>query len=233
MGGAAKTQSEEFFEEFCERQRITLERVPTASNKSPDYRVEFRGVAVIVEVKQLDESDEDRARYERAMAGTGPAYFDSTDYRVAEKLKSAAHQLRPHSKSGYPTLVCIYDMRRLGMLTAENIKVAMYGEERVVIDRSHPEYDVVSAVHPGRNRQCTPDTNRSISAVGLLAHFVTDLSFSIFHNRFARVPLPLDCLAHIAAGQFGLDPTNGPYEWQQMPVTNAHVVDSLRGSDTR
>jgi hypothetical protein len=152
---------------------------------------------------------------------TASAYFDSTDSRVAEKLKSAANQLRPHSKSGHPTIVCICDVRRLGMLTSENIKVAMYGEEKVVVERSHHEFDVVSPVHPGGNRQCTPKSNTSISAVGLLACCVQDLSLTIFHNRFARVPLPLNCLAHVSTGQFGMDSASAPYEWRRMDVPNA------------
>lgn len=221
-----KTSSEELFEEFCGRQRITFQRLPTARNKSPDYKVEASGVTVIVEVKQLDESEEDQARYEQVLEEAAPAHFDSTDDRVAEKLKTAADQLRPHSKQGYPTVVCIYDLRRLGMLSAENIKVAMYGEERVVIDRSHPQYDVVFPVSAGGNRQCTPKANTSISAVGLLACYAQEISLNLFHNRFARVPLPPVCLARVSAGQFRMDPACIPYEWQRMTPQQVRVVDS-------
>jgi hypothetical protein len=228
MGGEAKTRSEELFEEFCERQRLTYQRLPTARNKSPDYRVECSGVAVVVEVKQLDESDEDRTHYESALAETAFAFFDATDGRVAEKLKSAADQLRPHSKSGHPTIVCICDMRRLAMLTPENIKVAMYGEEKVVIDRRHKDYDVVSPVHPGGNRQCTPKSNTSISAVGLLSYSVQELRLTIFHNRFARVPLPLACLAHVSTDHFGMDSASTPYEWRRMNASGARSLGALR-----
>ena len=228
-----KTRSEELFEDYCGRQQLAFQRLPTARNKSPDYRIDVSGLTVIVEVKQLDESEEDRARYAQVLKDRAPAHFDSTDDRVAEKLKTAANQLRVHSKEGYPTIVCICDLRRLGMLSADNIKVAMYGEETVVIDRSNPRYDVVSPVHPGRNRQCTPGSNTSISAVGLLSCHLQEISLNLFHNSFARVPLPPVCLAHVPAGQFRMDLACTPYEWQPMTPQQVRTYDSSFGPDAR
>lgn len=236
MPKTVPTESELVFEEFCQWHRLEAVRLPLSKGKSPDYRVTGRGWSVIIEVKELRESEDDRARLERVRAGHKVCGFDSTDTRVAEKLRKAGKQLRPHSLVGVPTIVCLYDTRRLGILGPDNVKIAMFGQETVVIDRTNAEYDVVSAVHPGGKRQCTPGENTSISAVALLGRRNDSFSLSIYHNHHARVPLPLVFLEKESDGQYALSPHGLPYEWQhlsQVPMIVLETGDSVKVIDAK
>jgi hypothetical protein len=211
-----KTESELAFEEYCESNAIPFHRLPTSQQQSPDYMIEGCGGAVVVEVKQFNDSEEDIARLARVREGVTRCHPDTTDARVAEKLKTAANQLRGHSKAGLPTVVCLWDARTLGILGSDNVKIAMYGEERVVVSMNmeHRENDIVSPIHPGGNQKCTPRMNTSLSATAILRMHLGELTLAVFHNHFARVKLPKERLARFCKQQYALDPKCLPYEWQ-------------------
>lgn len=221
-----KTESEQVFEAFCEQHGLRFRRIPVASKKSPDYRLSANGIDIIVEVKQLDESQDDKHRLERLSAGETIVDFEFTDDRVAEKIKRAANQLRPHSKNGLATVLCICDMRRLGGISPDNVKVAMYGTETVILEKRNRRVVAVRPISPGGKRQCTPTTNTSISAVAVLSCDQEQLRLRVYHNDYARVALSPQCLKDISVGQYRLNPERLPYEWQRLTVPPVSVVDA-------
>jgi hypothetical protein len=66
-----KTESEIYFEKFCERNRFPLSTVPVGSNRTPDYTLTVGGQLVVVEVKEIqptaEELESDRLLKERGV----------------------------------------------------------------------------------------------------------------------------------------------------------------------
>src|SRR5439155_25435961 len=59
MVHAMKTESETYFEEFCRRNGFTLLTVQVTTTKTPDYTLTVGGQQVVVEVKEIQPTDDE------------------------------------------------------------------------------------------------------------------------------------------------------------------------------
>jgi hypothetical protein len=104
------TRSEELFEQYCARLGYNCVKIPTGSDRSPDYSVRAGDCDVIVEIKELSANDEDRRvtreLRERAWAS---CYGGRPGSRVFEHIHEAAGQLAKFRGKGRPCLVLFYD----------------------------------------------------------------------------------------------------------------------------
>jgi len=49
-----KTTSEILFEDFCKRRNILCNKIPESISATPDYRINYKGNELIVEIKEID-----------------------------------------------------------------------------------------------------------------------------------------------------------------------------------
>lgn len=191
--------------------------------KRPDYRVQMGSSEVVVEVKQIEPTPE-----ERLLLASPPEEWNAENVyhwgmpgeRVRKKIAAAVPQLRTLSEGCLPTLLVLYDAVKFWpeLLDEYAIKVAMYGIETILISpEAAPEggASVLARWH-GPRRRLTPEHNTTLSAVGILSHDEESVGLTVFHNFYAATPLPIVALAAAGIPQYRLDeaPTQGFPEWQ-------------------
>ncbi len=162
-----RTQSEALFEDYCARNGVRFERVPTGTSKTNDYDLFIGTTRIVCEVKQIDPNKEDRA-WERD--GTRRSPWPRN--RVRNKIKAAVRQIRARGDGRFPSLLIIYNNvpGRPALVSGAVVLDARYGQEvavvRVFEDVQHPpELDHMAF---GGNRRVTPEQNTSLSAVAIL-----------------------------------------------------------------
>ena len=63
------TLSEQLFERYCERYGIPYQRVSATGARSPDYEMALAGQRIVVEVKEIEPNDNEKAAMERTARG--------------------------------------------------------------------------------------------------------------------------------------------------------------------
>jgi hypothetical protein len=221
-----RTVSETLFEALCSEHGISCEEIPSGPlHRTADYRVTLTGGTVVVEIKQLDPGPED-ARIARELAERGKASgCFAPGQRVRREIKSGYGQLRREAADKYPALLVLYDNTGglTGHITAHDVLVAMYGEEYLVAYVARPpELDIV-ALRTGGKRGVTADSNRALSAIGVLRGWLGFVSLEVYHNRFATHPLDTASLWGARISHFQVAPSrDGQFlEWR---VIDEHAV---------
>lgn len=189
-----RTTSEEQFEAFCQLRGISLERIPEADTRTPDYQITIGSEQIIVEIKETspnpEELESERLVKER---GYGNATGGTPGDRVRKMIRSASAQLKARSNGVLPTLLVVFDQGRVaGHVEGFHIRVAMYGLEQIYIavpPLGLGEPYATGSGH-GPKRKMTETDNTSISAIAALvmtgpgSHILR-----VYRNRFAKVPL--------------------------------------------
>ncbi len=133
------TQSEQWFEEFCNSVGLKFERIEEGELKTPDYFLDVDNQKIIVEVKEFarnkEERESDRLLEER---GYGEALSNTPGDRVRKKISGASAQIKERTQGIYPSILVLCDIRHgCGQVTGHvdpyNIRVGMYGLEQVHI----------------------------------------------------------------------------------------------------
>ncbi|ROZ76557.1 hypothetical protein [Ramlibacter sp. WS9] len=203
------TKSEKLLEQFCVRAGISHFRVPEASDRRPDYRFRLASRDLIVEVKELEPSEE-----EKALIACDPEEFDPVyayhwgipGERVRKKIANAVPQLKALAGTALPTLLVLHDPIRFWpeLLDAQAISVAMYGIETILVSAEPaPEggATVLARWHGGR-RKLTESHNTSLSAVAILLQADLELRLDVYHNWYASNPLKPSELRAIGVNHF-------------------------------
>ncbi len=205
-----KTASETLFERFCESHGIPYLQIPKEEGPTPDYEIAVGTKRIIVEVKEITPNKEEQeSDWLFAERGYGEVLSRTPGDRVRKKISDCSPQIKARTAGKYPSLLVLFDRGRVaGHLDPYNIRVAMYGLERVHI--SVPPIGMGSPYPTGMSygpkRKMTPGDNTSISAIGAL--FMTgpeSVFLNVYHNRFAQVPLKPTLLAPYRVAQFELD----------------------------
>jgi hypothetical protein len=210
--------AEQLFERFCGRVGIKAIRIPTGTEKTPDYRISICDHDVVVEVKQIDPNKEEEAELAKFDRGESGGYSALPGTRLRRELSKADKQLATVAKDRHPAMAVFYNNVFLRYHTDPyNIRVAMYGVEQVVVAVSsdpkvRPRY---VGTKFGPKRKLTPEHNRTTSAVGaLILNPPGDLQspqLIVYHNIYARHPLPPELLRPYGIMQFTL-PEGSPNE---------------------
>ena len=188
--------SEALFEKFCNLNGFTVERVLETTERRPDYRIMLPSTQVIVEVKELNFTGE-----ERAIIDCDPEAFDAANAyhwgipgeKLRKKISSAVPQLKSLSKSVLPSLLVVHDPINFWpeLLDGNAVRAAMYGIETALISpEPAPEggATILSRWH-GARKKFTDKHNTSLSAVGILLREDDRLKLDVIHNWYAITPL--------------------------------------------
>lgn len=190
------TQSEALFEQWCHDHNIVCRRIHEArvqGHKRPDYAIKVSGHWCIVEIKQLDQTQNDKALLQEILTGIPPVRWVNPGTRLRKPIRDAASQLRKFSQRGFQTVVCFFDITIGFYLERFHIEQAMFGQQilgfEVSSDPGHEPRFLGSRF--GKNATLTQDNNTSISAVAAFRQPAgSGLVVDLYHNPYARVLIP-------------------------------------------
>lgn len=214
------TKSEQLFERLCQTRRITCRRIPEGKTKTPDYELTISSVAVLVEVKQLDENNEDRMINEALSRGEETPGVECPSERVRHQIAEAYVQLKACYRAGLATGVVLYN--NAGPLTyidSWTVTKAMFSDYGYRFGIPAPSGGHIVTLRAGfmRGRKVTRNTCRVLSFVAILKETSQgDLGLEVYHNPFATVRLEPSTLSNLATDQFiHSNPHDGNYvRWQ-------------------
>lgn len=196
-----------------------------SKTKTPDYTLTIDGQLVVVEVKEIlptpEERESDRLAHER---GYGNAIRISPGDRVRKKIGDCSPQIKARTQGQYPGLLVLWEGGLcVGRHTEPyHVRVAMAGFEQVVMTVppiASGERPTAIGMKHGPRRRMTQDANTSISAVAVLCvPRQGEMLLQVFHNRYAAVPLPPELLRAPEVKQFALrDDPHRTTEWVEVP----------------
>lgn len=202
------TLSEALFERWCHDHDIVCRHIRKShvqGHKRPDYAIRVSQRWCIVEVKQLDQTRNDKVLVQELLTGTPPVRWINPGARLRQSIKDAASQLRTFSQRGFPTVVCFFDSTIGFYLERIHIEQAVFGQKtlrfEVCSDLNHePRF---LGQHFGKKATLTPASNTSISAVAALRQPAgSSLVIDLYHNPHARVPIPHELSAPVVRKQY-------------------------------
>jgi hypothetical protein len=205
------TKSEILFERFCKEKGISCAPIE-CDGKKADYDIDLQGLRIVTEVKQIDRNESDINTWEKVKARGAVAACGNSDHRVRLKIQEARKQLKARSEGKLPTLLVIYDNGTFAGTDENDIKTAIFGDEKVVVSTVDHQVVNISPIHAGGNRQFTFDSNTSISAIALM--YGDEPRLSVFHNKFAAIPIDPDWMRMEGVKHFKLD--TAVYDWTQV-----------------
>jgi hypothetical protein len=203
------TQSEQLFESFCRRHRIACQRVATTTTRTPDYEIYLSRRKVAVEVKEISPNKEELEAQRLAKLGQFVVVSSTPGDRVRSKISDAVPQLKASTKGRRSGLLVLLDTGFAAEHTSPyNIRVAMHGFEThylgVPQDPSQPAY--LKDKGFGKGKKTTATNNTSLSAIAILDPHGAQPTLRIYHNPYAKVPLPLTGFGKFGMKQYGLQP---------------------------
>ena len=229
------TESEDLFESFCVDQSLIYERIQESGDKSPDYWVTIADSRILVEVKQIEPNREEREMLNTPLDEWDPVnvyHWGLPGERIRKKISDAMPQLKSLSKGILPTLLVVFDAIKFWPeLTDQNaVKVAMYGIETILISSEvAPEggAKIIRKWH-GSRRRLTQEHNTTLSAVGIIAKGDNGISFDLYHNFYASLPLPRNELARYGIKQFYLckAPFDAFPDWEETRPNHGMHTDA-------
>jgi len=221
-----RTQSERWFEAFCDANAIALARIGESSSRTPDYELRLGEETVIVEVKEILPNDEEKASIEKLeRTGVGLVTGGIPGARVRGKIADASAQLKSRAERRLASLLVLSDIKFgcgqiTGHLDRYHLRVAMEGLDQVILsvpkDFSIPPR--VASMKSGPKKKMTAAANTSISAIGVLSTPPgAPIHLAVYHNRYAAIPISTDKLKELRVPQYILSGSpNGPSEWVEL-----------------
>ncbi|MEM9416091.1 MAG: hypothetical protein AAGA29_11550 [Planctomycetota bacterium] len=203
--GKQRTKSELLFEELCKLENIPFDRLlELQDDKQPDYEIAPKGEKVVVEIKQIEPNDEDKA-FAAALEQDGMATQcrspDRMSRRIRNHMRDSCQQFTSYlsRNSPVPAMLVVFDNAKNHYTDPYTIQVALHGYEQVTLGVGPPGVDpvVIDAGFGERNnRELRPDKNEHLSAVATL-HECWEvykphdrfLRMAIYHNPYAETPL--------------------------------------------
>lgn len=217
-----KTKSEELFESFCANREIECKKIMEGDSRKPDYWISIDGVKIVVEVKQIDPNNDDKAKYKEFLEEGMAVGNASPGARVRSKIKSAAPQISNLAKGEYPSILVLFNNVPLAnFLDPYHLKVGMYGLDTIVL--SKPEGHEAPAVlerKSGGKRKLTETDNTSISAVGIIREECDGLFFDLYHNHFAAIAVPSNLCKKLECNEYSLL-DNGQFEFKSWALAKS------------
>lgn len=204
------TLSEDLFEEFCRRTALQFERVPTAAGRTPDYDIFLGDLRVVVEIKEVDPPQRDASGVSSFTIGKA----------IRHHLMKAGKQIKARAQHQTPGMVVLFEEQSM-QIGATQIRHAMYGAHTVDIavpvDRNLAPKFIGHRL--GGKRQTTEQHNTSIGSVAHLDRVGHDgISLTVYHNRYARLPIAPERFSACGVRQYTLPEVEGygiP-DWEEM-----------------
>ena len=195
------TKSEELFRQYCEAQSYTVEKIPEATDRTPDFRVATPHGAIIAEVKEARPNEEDvRIATQIKLSGGRASWCDLPGKRVRGMLDEARGQTRSLLGERLPCVVVLYDNVVVDgarpryqnyFFSGFDIATGMYGQLKTVVSFAGSEVTGTKN-ELGGNRTLRFNKDQQMSAVCVLTDGMgIELPFMrVYHNSFATLPLP-------------------------------------------
>jgi hypothetical protein len=203
------TLSETLFEQLCSTHQIRFEPIPTVDGqRTADYRIWLGTLETIVEVKQIDSSEQEKKLLATGEDENIPAVISIISKRIRNKFDDAKRQLKNLSCGRLPALLVLYDNTNgLSGMDNESIMNAMHGDEVVEVERLRGSNKQgilrIFDTFGKKNRKIGRHHNRSVSAIGrLLINNAGKPMLFLFHNEYATNPLSNGLAKLIAVRQF-------------------------------
>lgn len=199
--GCEMTLSEELFAEFCRRAQIRCERIATGAGRTPDYDIFLGDLRVVTEVKEVEPQPR----------GPTGVYSFTIGKAIRHDLKKAGPQIKARAQDRVPGMVVLFE-KQWQQVGAAPIRHAMYGAHTVDLsvpaDRSRSPSFLGHRL--GGQRKMTEKDNTSISVVAHLDREGRDgITLTIYHNRYARLPIEQERFTRYGIRQFYLPEAEG------------------------
>ena len=200
----------EFFDSRCRERGVLPRRIResrTPNVRRPDFAIHLGGKTVIVEVKAIEPNEQDQDTRVRVR----DVFSDIR--RISKKLKKANGQLQPYAKRGIPGIVNIMDCTGQGLFFVPfDIHNAMFGRDAIELSVARdwrdyidsPPFPRIERLKSAGRETLTPRHNSSISALLIFRRKSYSNAFVslLFHNHFARNPIPSECTSHLVDYQY-------------------------------
>jgi len=204
---------------------VDLKRISESkvlNEKSPDYFFTSNDVRIIVEVKQLEENDQELEVADSINDGKLVAYDQSNcSQRIRDKIKKTNRQLKRHCDSSNPGVLILQDVRPFftrNFWLGHSIQEAMFGARtnwrtfptHLNGYRSRTVADVFS--HTGRATRY--DKNQYVSCIGVLSADEDSRrsKLTFYHNPYAFFPLPTTYISNLRVRHYEIADPFGSYE---------------------
>ena len=203
------TVSEQAFEQWAETRGVECRRIREAraqGHKRPDYAIKVQFHWCFVEIKEIGQTAADLALLSDTQAGRPSVRWIDPGARLRQSIKDAAKQLRKFSCRGFPTVVCFFDTTIGFYLERVHIEQAMFGQTTLHFAVSpEPTHEPrFLGFRHGKKATLNSQANTSISAAAVLRQpFGQGLVVDLYHNPYARVPIPHHLSLPLVRKQYG------------------------------
>lgn len=220
------TKSECLFEELCKRRSVRCKRIPVGDSPVADYMIQLGRLKVIAEVKEIAPNKRDLELIEREERGEQPGRVAPTK-RVRDLIGTAYRQLKNSCGEDHPGLIVVYNNSPIwNFVDSWTVTNAMFGGYGMSI-AANPTggWDVVRRGFGGKQKT-TRTQSRALSALCVLEESgFSELRLIVFHNPYARIPIPADSLYLLAEKQFiHMTPHDGQFvDWKPMDVEKSQA----------
>jgi len=196
------TKSETLFRQYCEALSYTVEKIPEATNRTPDFRVVTPSGSIIAEIKEACPNDEDVCMATELRNGRIASWCELPGKRVRSMLNDASGQTRSSSTEQQPNVVILYDNVVVdgerprtpnSFFTGFDIITGMYGQLETVVTFAGQTNEIIETRNQlGGNRTLRFNKEKQISAVCVLTEGVNQQTphLLVYHSSFAALPLP-------------------------------------------
>jgi len=191
------TESEQLFEDFCKQSSFSIKPIPVGKARSPDYVINVSGIDVVCEVKGIKFSREEKEAEAALERGEMASFGGTIGAKVRKQIDKGYPQIREYAGKGQcPGVLVLWEEAWVPRhLKLHNILAAMYGFDTVVA-HVHDDGSLPTVV----DRRCGPKKrvsvcdNKSLSAIVVIrfSNYKDSIECSVYHNKFALKPLPLD-----------------------------------------
>ena len=219
-----RTISEQLFESLCSGKAIPCRKIPTGLSKTPDYEIVLGFQRVAVEVKQLDENEQDKGVNRALDAGRDTGGVTAPTSRLRKKIAEGYRQLKAVARDGQPCLLVVYNNSGfLNFIDAFTVTTAMFGSFGVRLGLTTKGYPEVIRQGFMDKQKITRNTCKRLSAIGVLkAANSRSLELVIYHNPYAVAPIQPATITALAASQFlHPDPHSGNFVTWEPPSIEA------------
>jgi hypothetical protein len=211
-----QTKSEGLFLEYCALRGHEVKRIssPADGGRFADYEMLFGDTRAIAEVKELQASPEDERIAKIMQENRFEAFQENPGRRVRTHLEDAERQLRRYEQESVPCLVVLYENIVVNgfrphppnwCLSPYQIDVGMYGLQAANL-RLYADGRTESLGDTrGGKRTLRHEHRDNVSAIAVLCDYAPDhgLFLIIYHNYYAKTPLPKTLFAHPKDFQLG------------------------------
>jgi hypothetical protein len=168
-----------------------FKRLEEGPAPTPDYEIRLGSGWAAVEVKQLEPNTQDRKLLSELRQQGAVSHWVNME-RPRKAIVDATKQLRAHGRGVMPGIVVLFDLAGglLGSLGEDSIAQSLHGARRLHVADVPGQPPEVLGVSFGGRRAATEQHNTTLSAVAVMRLFRNDeMSLTIFHNRFAAIPV--------------------------------------------